>query len=295
MVHHAKCLICDSGDFVLYARSTDYFLSGEEFVLSKCQHCGFIFTQDQPDEKNAGKYYESEDYVSHSDSATGFSNKLYRFSRSIMLGKKKRIVNKLTDLNTGKLLDIGSGTGHFLSVLKNAGWNVKGIEINDKARDYSISKFGLEVHSPEKINTLEPGSFDCITLWHVLEHFHDPVEYAFSIYRLLKPDGVCIVALPNCSSYDAAHFGSYWAAWDVPRHLWHFTPETFTKFSEKAGFKFSGIHNLPPDVFYISILSEKYKGSKMHFFSGLLKGLWFSFLTLFNKNRSSSLIYILRK
>jgi len=267
----------------------------EEFILFKCTACGFIFTQDHPDEKDAGKYYDSEDYISHYDSVTGFSNRLYRFSRSIMLGKKKRIVKKLTELKTGRLLDIGSGTGHFLAAMKNAGWNAKGIEINDKAREFSIARFGLEVLLPEKISNLDPESFDCITLWHVLEHFQDPVEYAASIWHLLKPNGVCIVALPNCSSYDAAHFGSFWAAWDVPRHLWHFTPETFGKFSEKTGFKLARIRSLPLDVFYISILSKKYKGSKMHFISGILKGLWFSIITLFNKLKSSSLIYILRK
>lgn len=294
MVHHGTCPVCNSGDISHYLRCRDHFLSREDFDLYKCSSCGFIFTQDHPDEENSGKYYESDEYASHNNNK-GISGILYNASREIMLGKKLRLIRKVTGLKTGRLLDIGSGSGHFLSGMKNAGWDTLGIEINEKARKQSVAKFCLEVLEPHLISTLEKESFDCITLWHVLEHFHDPFAFANEIRHLLKPGGVCIAALPNCSSHDAAHFAAYWAAYDVPRHLWHFNSDTFRKFSAKAGLKITEIHSLPLDVFYISMLSEKYKGTKMYFLKGILRSLWFSLITLFNKKRSSSLIYILAR
>ena len=294
MVHHNTCTVCDSGDIVPYLRCRDHFSASEDFELYKCSSCGFIFTQDHPDEENSGKYYESDEYASHNDNK-GISGILYRISRKIMLRKKLSLIRKVTGLNTGKLLDIGSGSGHFLSGMKNAGWDTLGIEINDKARSLSAAKFGLEIIKPEMISSLEQESFDCITLWHVLEHFQDPFSYIREIRRLLKPGGICIAAMPNCQSYDAIHYGPYWAAYDVPRHLWHFNRDTFERFSLKAGLKIIELRTLPLDVFYISMLSEKYKGTKMYFVQGVLRSLWFSFLSLFNRNRSSSLIYILGK
>jgi SAM-dependent methyltransferase len=295
MVHHSECPLCSSEQISLQLNCTDHFISKKDFTIWKCSACGFLFTQDYPEESEMSAYYESDDYISHSDTSEGLSNKLYRIARSLMLGKKKNLVNTITGMKSGNLLDIGCGTGHFASNMKKSGWQVNGIEINQKARDFGASHFGLEIMAPDKISGLESNSFDCITLWHVLEHFHDPFNYTSEIYRLLKPGANCIIALPNSSSYDASHFGRYWAAWDVPRHLWHFSPETFMRFSGKSGFVNLKIKSLPLDVFYISILSEKYKGSDMSFIKGVVKATWFGFLSLFNKGKSSSIIYILRK
>ncbi|MCU0473681.1 MAG: class I SAM-dependent methyltransferase [Bacteroidales bacterium] len=295
MVHYSQCPLCNSGNIGKYLPVTDHFLSKEGFELLKCAICGFVFTQDHPDENNINRYYESDDYISHNDSVKGFSVGLYRLSRRIMLKKKREIVFKITGLNRGHLLDIGSGTGHFISVMKKRKWMVQGIEINDKAREYSVSQRGLDVISPTVISSLPSGSFDCITMWHVLEHFQDPFGYAAEIKRLLKPGGTCIAALPNCMSFDAMHYRDYWAAYDVPRHLWHFTPATFRIFSEKTGFEIKGIRSLPLDVFYISMLSEKYKGTKLYFITGMIKGFWFYLITLFNDKKSSSIIYLLGK
>lgn len=254
-----------------------------------------IFTQDHPDEKNSGKYYDSDEYASHHGENKNLLNRIYRIARVMMLSRKRRLIRKITGKDTGKLLDIGSGSGHFLFKMKKSGWDVYGIEINDSARNTSINNFSLNVLSPDKLSSFHNESFDCITLWHVLEHFQDPFSYSYHINRLLKPGGICIVAIPNCSSYDALYYGAHWAAYDVPRHLWHFNPDTFKMFSEKAGLYITSIRNLPLDVYYISALSEKYKGTKTQLISCILKGGYFSFLTLFNKHKSSSLIYFLRK
>jgi 2-polyprenyl-3-methyl-5-hydroxy-6-metoxy-1,4-benzoquinol methylase len=295
MVHHNVCPLCRSENISVKLNCTDFFISREVFPVTQCQECGFRFTQDYPDEKEIGRYYESEDYISHSNTSKGFSNKLYRIARSIMLKRKLRFVNKITAKKQGSLLDIGSGTGHFGNTMKRGGWQVKGIEINDKAREFSKSQFGLDVISPDEISSLKPESFDCITLWHVLEHFHDPFNYAAEINRLLKSGGVCVIALPNCSSFDAEHFGKFWAAYDVPRHLWHFNPVTFRRFADKAGFKVEKTLSLPLDVFYISTLSEKYSGSRISFLTGMTVAKMYWFASVFKKERSSSVIYILRK
>jgi SAM-dependent methyltransferase len=295
MVHHNSCPLCSSDKVDLLFSCNDYFVSRKDFAIHKCTVCDFLFTQDYPEENEIAKYYNSDNYISHSDTSEGFSNKLYRVARSIMLWKKKELIRKITGLNNGTLLDIGSGTGYFAGTMKKAGWLVKGIEINEKARNFAVEHFGLEIFAPDKISSLEAGGFDCITLWHVLEHFHDPFEYISEIYRLLKPGGACVIALPNCSSYDAEHYKQFWAAWDVPRHLWHFNPATFKLFSGKPGFLSEDFRILPLDVFYISQLSEKYKGSSFAFIRGMLKATVFTILSVFKKGRSSSVIYILRK
>jgi len=145
------------------------------------------------------------------------------------------------------------------------------------------------------IGSLPSASFDAISLWHVLEHFQDPFTYASEIVRLLKPGGVCFIALPNCSSFDAGFYKEFWAAYDVPRHLWHFTPATFKLFAEKSGFSIRSVRSLPLDVIYISMLSEKYKGSSLHFVRGIAIGAWFMVTSIFRKSGNSSHVYILKK
>lgn len=295
MVHHVVCPLCSSEKIALHFSCNDHFISRKDFAIFKCSDCGFLLTQDYPEESEIAAFYVSEEYISHSDTSEGLSNKLYQIARTIMLSRKKVLVEKITGLKTGKILDIGSGTGYFATKMKRAGWQTRGIEINEKARNFSITNFGLEVDPPERITAYESNSFDCITLWHVLEHFHDPFKYISEIYRLLKPGGVCVVALPNSSSFDAKSYEQFWAAWDVPRHLWHFNPDTFRLFSDKSGFILENIKILPLDVFYISLLSERYKGSNMAFFKAMSKASFFAFMSVFNRNRSSSVVYILKK
>jgi SAM-dependent methyltransferase len=293
MIIHSICPLCSSERLSLFLECTDHLVSKELFDLFKCQACGFVFTHEYPDEKSIGKYYESDDYISHDDNAKGVVNRIYLPARNIMLRKKRKIIEKATGLRKGNILDIGCGTGYFPGMMKKTGWYATGIEPNKKAREYGSKQFNIDVLSPDQITGLTGQSFDCITMWHVLEHFHDPVSYAAEITRLLKPSGVCLCALPNCSSFDAEHYGASWAGYDVPRHLWHFTPVTFSLFTEKTGFRINGTRLLPFDVFYISILSEKNKCARFPFMTGMFKGFIFALRSLFDKKRSSSLIYYL--
>jgi 2-polyprenyl-3-methyl-5-hydroxy-6-metoxy-1,4-benzoquinol methylase len=295
MIHYNSCPVCFSAEINLEINCVDYFKTNDTFPIWKCSVCGICFTQDRPDDDKLEYYYESDNYISHGNSAGGIINSIYQIVRTFTLNQKRNIVKRESERVAGSLLDIGSGTGHFAAKMKNAGWNVKGIEINKKAREFSISHFGLEVFSPSEISHLHNSEFDCITLWHSLEHFSDLNKQITEIRRLLKSQGVCIVAVPNTTSYDAKHYKKHWAAYDVPRHLWHFTPDALSLLFKNKGFKLRNIRLLPVDVFYISILSERYRKNPIAFFAGIVKGKFFALKTLFNKKGGSSLIYVFAK
>lgn len=295
MIHHNVCPLCSSPEIVHFLSCVDNLATKETFEISRCGRCGFTFTQDYPGESEAGRYYESEDYISHSDSKQGITNKAYQVVRKVMLRSKMKLIRRMTGLSSGKVLDIGSGTGHFLNTMKRSGWEIEGIELSEKAREYSARQFNINTIPPDRIESLNEMSFDCITLWHVMEHFHEPFKYMSEISRLLKTEGTCFIALPNSNSFDSCHYGKNWAAYDVPRHLWHFDNSTFSRFADMSKLSIIKQVPLPFDVFYISILSEKYKGSRLPFMSGIFKGVIFSILSFFNRSRSSSVVYVLKK
>jgi 2-polyprenyl-3-methyl-5-hydroxy-6-metoxy-1,4-benzoquinol methylase len=293
MVSHNNCPLCNSAEITYYLTCTDLLVSGEKFKLLKCRGCGFVFTDGYPEESDSGKYYESDDYVSHTDSGRNITDKTYRLVRKYTVRSKRRLVQKMTGLTVGNILDIGCGTGHFLNEMKQAGWNTKGIEMNQKAREYGMSRFNLEVESPDELSTYKKRQFDCITLWHVLEHLYDPHKWLKASRTLLKPTGKLIIAVPNCQSADAAHYSAGWAAYDVPRHIWHFNTSSMLLLSLSEGFRIKDVKRMPADVFYISILSEKHRGSGFPFAAGIIKGLFFSLASVFSREKSSSLLYIL--
>ena len=294
MLNHDNCLLCGGRELSLHHSCTDQLVSSGKFDVFRCNKCGFVFTQGAPDAAEAWRFYESPEYISHTDSSVTLTEKLYQFVRKYMLVRKRRIAERSCGTVKGSLLDYGSGTGHFLNSMKQAGWDVKGIEINDNAREYSRSKFGLDVLPPGNLNHFPDRSLDCITMWHVAEHLYDIRDCFSEAGRILKPGGRMVVALPNCNSYDATHYKENWAAWDVPRHLWHFSQETFTSFAGSAGFSLIETRVLPFDVFYISLLSERQKGSGSGLIKGFVKGMWFSILCLFRRKKASSLVYVLR-
>ena len=193
------------------------------------------------------------------------------------------------------MLDVGTGTGFFLNEMKTHNWKVSGIEKSDDAREFAEKEFGLGMEEPEQLFQFEKESFDAITLWHVLEHIHRLNENMEAFIRLLKPHGKLIIAVPNPTSYDARHYNQFWAAWDVPRHLWHFGPEQMKLFGERHGFQLQSLHNMPFDSFYVSLLSEKYKKSKLALFKGLMHGKISWLKSLSDKKRCSSVIYVFGK
>lgn len=294
VVTYKTCPLCDSNNIAGLLKAKDHLLTDEEFSIWKCSSCGFLFTQGIPVPEEIGSYYQSQDYVSHSDSRKGLMNKIYHISRSLMLKKKHGMVKKAA--NGNKLLDIGTGTGYFPDFMKKKGFRVTGVEIDPKARKFARSEFGLTVFSPRdflvgKIH----GKFDVITLWHVLEHLDNFDLYIERMLAQLEPGGTLVIALPNCSSFDARHYKESWAGYDVPRHLWHFTPSTLNKLAEKHGLKVNKMKRLPLDPFYNAMLSEKYKGNKLFMISGVIFGKMAYIESLFNINKSSSVVYFLSR
>ena len=295
VVHIDCCPICGSNSLHKEFSAVDHLVSQECFDVWICGHCGFRFTQNVPDEQGIDKYYESADYISHSDTEKGLMNRLYHFARNMMLTAKAGHVTRATGLRQGWLLDIGSGTGYFAHMMNEWGWTVRAIEKNSQARHFAQEHFGLKSDDEEAFNTLQDKSFDCITLWHVLEHLQHLNIMGDKFYRWLKDDGALLIAVPNNASTDASHYGADWAAWDVPRHLWHFSPATMQLFAQKHGFKIMKTIPMPLDGFYVSMLTEQYLGHKMSFLRGFWQGACAWVSSWGRKERSSSLIYVLKK
>ncbi len=295
MTEKTVCLVCGKPDFTDLFVAQDKLVSGENFVIRKCTSCGFAFTADPPAENEIGRYYVSEDYISHSDKKQNLTEYFYHLARSFMLGRKRRLVSRATQRKTGTLLDIGSGTGYFASFMQKKGWTVSGVELNDQARETSVSRFGIKAVAPSEIARFEARSADCITFWHVLEHLYAPEMWLREVKRILKDDGRCIIAVPNRDSSDALWFGVHWAALDVPRHLWHFTSPALIRLLEANEFKCHEISALPLDVFYISILSYRNRRCRFPLIRGLLTGAFLAAGNLLRKNRASSLIYVISK
>ncbi|MBQ8501707.1 MAG: class I SAM-dependent methyltransferase [Bacteroides sp.] len=291
-----KCPLCGGKRLERSVTCVDHFASGEMFHLYTCADCGFLFTQDVPAEEEIGRYYETPNYISHSDTHSGIVNRLYHRVRKYMLGRKARLVQQSTHLETGRLLDVGSGTGYFADTMKQRGWQVQAIEKSAQARDFAREHFGLDVKPAEALmQEWKPASFDVITLWHVLEHLEHLNDVWQRLNELLTEKGVLIVAVPNCSSYDAEKYGALWAAYDVPRHLWHFTPDTMQQFGSKHGFIMAERRPMPFDAFYVSMLTEKNMNRSFPFLRGMLTGILAWFSSLVKKERSSSMIYVFRK
>jgi len=287
-----NCPVCGSEIFDPFISGKDFFLTGESFQIVKCRNCGFRFTNPRPEAGELGKYYESSEYISHSDNRQGLFAAAYQQVRKYTLGQKYALIKKFH--SNGEILDIGCATGQFLNFLSKHGWKTTGIEPDEKTRERAISEFGLQVFPEEQLYVLRKSSFDVITMWHVLEHVSGLNDRLDQIRNLLKPDGTFIVAVPNSNSYDAKKYGIYWAGYDLPRHLYHFTKEDIKTLMEKYGFEIVKMYPMRFDAFYVSLLSEKYKTGKMRWLPALWNGFW-SNVKASQKIGHSSLIYVIKK
>ena len=286
-----KCPICGNNKFSEFLQGKDYFLSGENFNIQQCNTCGFRFTNPRPSQSCIGKFYDSEQYISHDSQKQNITTLAYRVARYFAIRQKFSIIKKYSK---GKnLLDIGCGTGELLYYCSKNGYQVQGIEPNLKARKFASEKYDLKISEDLYSEFLANNSFDCITLWHVLEHVDQPIETLNQISKLLTPGGTLIIAVPNSNSWDAIHYKNYWAAYDLPRHLSHFTHQTLKYFIEQN--KYSLIKCLPQklDAFYISLLSEKYRTGRKNFYKAIFNGLKSNFFSRRTEYYHSSIIFIL--
>jgi 2-polyprenyl-3-methyl-5-hydroxy-6-metoxy-1,4-benzoquinol methylase len=291
MLNILECPICQSKNWKPFFEVTDHSISKEKFPLIKCEGCGLVITSPRPDDDKLGHYYQSDDYISHSGKSNNSINKIYLQARKISLRWKLNIIQHQKP--SGKLLDIGCGTGEFLDTMKTAGWEISGVEPSATARNKAEQLLNQSIN--ENLETAI-GPFDIITLWHVLEHLPDLNGSLEKISKLLKSDGKLLIAVPNHSSHDGKKYEAYWAGYDVPRHLWHFNKEAMAMLLLKHGFTLQKTLPMKLDSYYVSLLSEKYKGG--HAFGNLVKG-FFSGLSSNRKAKTtgeySSLIYIAGK
>lgn len=267
----------------------DHSVSKEIFDLYYDENLDMLITSPQPDLENLGRYYESEDYISHTDNKRSVFEKAYHFVKSIALKNKLNLINS-EQSKKGKILDIGAGTGDFLLTAKNDGWNVIGVEPSERAKNIAKQK---GISFVDEISELENNSFDVITMWHVLEHVPNLELQIQELKRLLKPTGTLIVAVPNFKSFDAKHYGEFWAAFDVPIHFWHFSKKAIKSLFEKVDMKLEKVLPMKFDSFYVSLLSEKYKTGKMNFIKAFFIGLK-SNLKASSTKEYSSHIYVLK-
>jgi 2-polyprenyl-3-methyl-5-hydroxy-6-metoxy-1,4-benzoquinol methylase len=292
----SPCPICNKEDISTLLHTKDYSLTGEDFQIIQCANCTLEYTDPAPSKEAIAPYYNFPSYISHTDTKEGLVNKMYHKVRNHTLTQKTNWVQSLFTGHKGHLLEVGAGTGAFADSMSKKGWKVTALEPDASSRQKALDNYNLNILPIEELFHLEPAKYEVITLWHVLEHVHDLNAYMKTFHSLLKPNGRLIIAVPNYTSYDAGYYKKYWAAYDVPRHLYHFSPLSMHYLAKKH--KMSIIQKLPMwfDSFYVSLLSEKYKQSGMigmirAFFIGCISNL----TALSNVDRGSSMIYEIKK
>lgn len=294
-IHYNNCPVCSSSAIQFVFNVKDHTVSGESFSVFSCNDCSARFTQDIPDPASIAAYYKSEDYISHTNTSKGLINRLYQLIRKKTLRQKRKLVEKATGVKNGNILDVGCGIGSFIHEMKTNGWQVTGLEPDEDAKAIAKQQYNIEPDVIEKFYELAPGTFDAITLWHVLEHVHDLQEYVKELKELLKKNGRLFIAVPNYTSKDAAIYGEFWAAYDVPRHLYHFSPASMQLLMEKHGLKIQKFKPMWFDSFYVSMLSSKYKNGKTNLIASVWNGFVSNLKAIGNSKKCSSVIYIISK
>src|SRR5258706_7523739 len=202
-VHYSSCPVCGSGNIQHVFAVKDFTVSSREFMISGCTDCSLRITQDVPGADDIPAYYKSENYISHTDTSRGLVNRLYKIVRKKTLKQKRKLIERVTKKKSGNLLDVGSGTGAFLDEMKSNGWNVTGLEPDNDAISIAKDLYRLELQNTKKLFDLQAGSYDAITLWHVLEHVHQLHGYMEQLKNLLSMNGRLLIAVPNYTSFDA--------------------------------------------------------------------------------------------
>ncbi len=286
-----NCPSCDHPKFDNYLICEDHLVSHESFALVKCPKCQLIFTNPRPDNESLHKYYKSDQYVSHTSKGNSLINVIYKIVRSYTLKAKRKLIEKY--VHTGTVLDFGCGTGDFLSTCEKAGWTGFGLEVDHDARKIASTKVRGSV--VDDLKALPEGEkFDIITAWHVIEHVSDLKGTLKGLRKKLSKNGFLIIAVPNANSYDASHYKEQWAAYDVPRHLYHFSTDSLKTLLKTTKFKVETVLPVKVDAYYVSLLSEKYITGKTRLFKAFFQGLRSNKKAL-KTGEYSSLVYVITK
>ncbi len=292
---HSACPGCKSREINFALTAIDHTLSHEEFEIWQCNNCTLRFTRAIPDKDAISAYYRSENYISHSNTAKGFINSIYHTVRKITLVTKKKLIEKYTGTGTGIILDIGCGTGAFLHTMQQAGWGITGLEPDEAAKIKAKQLYGLTLQNAETLFKMPSETYDAITMWHVLEHVHDLHKDLDQVKKLLKPKGFLFIAVPNYTCYDQKIYQEYWAAFDVPRHLYHFSPKAMMYLLQLHDLKIKSMKRMWFDSFYVSMLSEKYRSGRNNILSAFWNGFVSNCKAIMDKRKCSSIIYVIEK
>lgn len=263
---------------------TDYFLSKEKFFVQKTSTPGVLETSPKP--KSIKKYYASSKYLSHNKEKTLFAW-VYFFFKKISIASKVRTIKSFKK-NFISLLDYGAGDGFFVHSLRQ-----KKIDAVGYDPFFKYNEKGM-YNDPNFFKKNNLNKFDIITMWHSLEHTQSYSQALENAKSMLSDKGVLIVACPNYKSFDSEYYKRYWAGYDVPRHLWHFSPKGMRVVFSSLGFELLKTKGMFWDPFYVSMVSEKYKSSKLWFIKGFFVGLASCLASIFNKN-PSSVVYVAKK
>ena len=288
-----NCPICSGNNLLKKLECIDQSTSKEKFTIVSCETCDFTFTNPRPKNNSLGGYYNSEMYISHTNNKKGLFNWMYHTIRKYAIETKLQLL-KRTSKNKNHL-DIGCGTGEFLNACKNAGYNTKGIEPSELAREQAIKNFNLSVSENTNLDQFQNNQFDSISMWHVLEHVSSLNKTIEEFNRILSEKGKVIIAVPNHKSWDAKYYKEFWAGWDVPIHLWHFSKLSIEELFLKYNFKLIEKKPMLFDSFYVSLLSEEFKTGKKNFVKGFIIGLISNVIGIFTNKGCSSIIYVFEK
>ena len=296
LIHYSLCPLCGSAQISPVLTAMDHTVSKESFSIWQCAGCTLRFTQDVPDAGSIGPYYRSDSYISHSNTSKGLVNRLYHMVRKQTLSDKYRLIASATRMRRGRLLDIGAGTGAFAGYMREMGWEVTGLEPDETARAVAKSDHGVDLIGMDELFTFPPDSFDAITMWHVMEHVHELHRYVETLKTLIRRNGRIFIAVPNYTAYDASVYGEMWAAYDVPRHLYHFSPDAMGRLLTQHGLQLQLTQPMWYDSIYISMLSEKYKhNGRGNALKAAMVGLYSNVRAFVDKSRCSSLVYVVSR
>jgi 2-polyprenyl-3-methyl-5-hydroxy-6-metoxy-1,4-benzoquinol methylase len=294
MKYNDKCKSCSLQVFNSFLDVLDHTVSRETFSIVKCNSCGFVSTQFET-ESDLGYFYDSPEYISHTNSSRGFMNSVYQVVRSYTLKGKLNLLKRYCQ-RLDSLFDYGCGTGHFLNYSKRSSLDVFGIEPSESARAIALdSGLNVSVGINEFNESVPRETFDAITLWHVLEHIPDLNETITFLKSKMHVETVLFVAVPNHTSLDAKHYKTHWAAYDVPRHLYHYSPDSIKQLMQNHQLEMIDMKPMWFDSFYVSMLSEKYKTGRINYIKAFWNGFRSNLNAFFNKGECSSQIYIFKK
>lgn len=295
MEHVITCPICQGSDLTAYLSCKDHTVSHETFTLRKCASCGLVLTTPRPTDSQLPKYYQSTAYISHSNKSSNLVDQVYKFTRTFTLKWKRNLITRHSLITPSSIMDYGCGTGAFLKECQAHGMQIAGVEPSHTARQQAQKETGKPI--AQDLHSIHQ-EFDVITLWHVLEHVTNLNQTLTLLKASLHRNGTMFIAVPNLLSADAQSYKEFWAGYDVPRHLWHFSKDSMEKLLVNHGLKL--IETLPMnlDAYYVSLLSEKYRNKDKGSLSGMVKAMlhgWQSNKKAKKTHEYSSLIYIVRK